>query len=51
MVIKKKLLGVRFNVYGSVHRNNIPLYICNKMQSYTVYFICVTLHRVGYILE
>ena len=26
-----------FNVYGSVHRNNIL--ISNKMQHYTVYFI------------
>ena len=28
-----------FNVYGFVHCNNIPVYISNKMQRYTVYFI------------
>jgi hypothetical protein len=28
-----------FNVYGSVHRKNILIYISNKTQRYTVYFI------------
>jgi len=28
-----------FTVHGSVHRTNIPIYISNKMQRYTVYFI------------
>jgi len=28
-----------FNVYGSVHRKNILIYIYNKMQRYTVYFV------------
>jgi len=29
----------KFNVHGSVHRNNILIYIYNKMQRYTAYFI------------
>ena len=28
-----------FNVHGSVHRKNILIYMSNKMQRYTVYFI------------
>ena len=28
-----------FNIHGSVHRKNIPIYISNKMQCYTVYYI------------
>jgi len=31
--------GTHFNVYGSVHRKNILIYISNKTQRYTVYFI------------
>jgi hypothetical protein len=30
---------LKFNVHGSVHRKNIPIYISNKMQRYTVHFI------------
>ena len=33
-----QLYGQLFNVYGSVHHNNI-LITSNKMQRYTVYFI------------
>jgi hypothetical protein len=32
-------LCYEFNVHGSVHRNNILIYISNKMKPYTVYFI------------
>jgi len=31
--------SAELNVHGSVHRNSILIYISNKMQSYTVYFI------------
>jgi len=32
--------NIQFNIHGSIHRNNIiPIYISNKMQRYTVYFV------------
>jgi len=37
-----------FNVHGSVHRNNIPIYISNKMQRYTVdLYLETALHVSG----
>jgi len=36
---KQQLSLIVFNVRGSVHCKNILIYIFNKMQRYTVYFI------------
>jgi hypothetical protein len=36
---KLKIYWTEFNVHGPVHRKNILIYISNKMQRYTVYFI------------
>ena len=33
------MIELKFKVHRSVHRKNIPIYISNKMQFYTVYFI------------
>jgi hypothetical protein len=45
-----KLMNIKttlfvFNIHGSVHRNNILIYISNKMQCYTVYFIGKLLYK------
>jgi hypothetical protein len=37
--LSRPVMGLLFNVHGSVHRNNILIYISNNMQRYTVYFI------------
>jgi hypothetical protein len=37
--LQPKLRKIEFNVHGSVHRNNILIYISNKMQRCIVYFI------------